>query len=117
MQSDYLEHYGVKGMKWGVRKRRKPSRSVSKDYFEARSLSKKRPSELSNEQLRQLNKRLQLEQEYKRLNPSLVLKGVKTAGAIAGVIGTIGTIYGATNSPWFKAGKAFVQANVIRRGR
>lgn len=117
MQSDYLEHYGVKGMKWGVRKKRKVSREVSKDYSEAKKLSKKRPSELSNEQLRQLNKRLQLEQEYKRLNPSLASRGVKTAGAIAGTIGTIGTIYSAMNSPWFKAGKAFVQANVIHRGR
>lgn len=48
-----LYHFGVKGMKWGVRKDRKRSvsskrsRSDNKDYTESRDLLKKSPNKLS----------------------------------------------------------------------
>lgn len=116
-QDNFLQHYGVKGMKWGVRKKRtrKRKRSYSKDYSESRRLKKRRVSELSNEQLRTLNKRMKLEEEYKRLNPSAVKRGLKVAGTIAGTLGTVGAIYGAMNSPWFKAGQSAVMYNIRKK--
>lgn len=80
-----LYHFGVKGMKWGVRRKRKPS----SDYKESRKIKKKHVSEMSNEELKKLNKRMDLEQNYHRLNPSAVQRGMKFVGAVAGATGTI----------------------------
>lgn len=49
-----LEHYGVLGMKWGIRKQRKPTRKV------ARLAAKKMP----DEQLRMKINRMNLENQY-----------------------------------------------------
>lgn len=76
-----LYHFGVKGMKWGVRKDRKRSisskrsRSGSKDYTESRDLLKKSPNKLSNAELRKINERLNLEQQYSNLTTSQKKKG------------------------------------------
>lgn len=76
-----LYHFGVKGMKWGVRKDRKRSvsskrsRSDSKDYTESRDLLKKSPNKLSNAELRKINERLNLEQQYSNLTTSQKQKG------------------------------------------
>lgn len=58
----YLEHYGVKGMHWGVT-RKKPAD----------------PRSMSDEELHTVIKRMRLEQEYKRLTtrPSSVQRGLK----------------------------------------
>lgn len=56
----FLEHHGVKGQKWGVR-RKGPSSSSSPAH---------QVSKLTNEQLREAVNRMQLEQQYKNLlNP------------------------------------------------
>ena len=68
-----LYHFGIKGMKWGVRRDRKrsvqtkQSKSDSSDYRESRDLLKKSPNQLSNAQLRKMNERLNLEQQYSNL--------------------------------------------------
>lgn len=86
-----LYHYGVLGMKWGVRKARrgsaskapKPSKSEkrearinskakknnwSDDAKSAALLKGKKPSQMSNAELKKLNERLQLEKTYSQLN-------------------------------------------------
>lgn len=136
-----LYHYGVKGMKWGIIRKRnnearkagerarketiakrtdkglgsfrrvnnaaksakkqaiksslkssrasKPQKNYSQDYKESREIKKKHVSEMSNEELKKLNKRMNLEQDYKRLNPNYVQRGLKFAGAVVGATGTI----------------------------
>lgn len=73
---DYLEHFGVKGMKWGVRRgktiagRRKagtPSVKPSEDAQRHRTNRKKHVAQLSDKELKDLANRLQNEQNLARL--------------------------------------------------
>lgn len=101
-----LKHYGVLGMKWGKRKADNSAsvvrRPKSSDHVEAVALKKKRPSELSNAELRRLNDRMNLEQNYARLmanNPSKFSKGAKITQDI---LKTAGQAYNTYNSPLVK---------------
>jgi len=67
MPAGIIQHYGIKGMKWGVRRKRPPN---SKDYEESRSLAKLGAPRLTTAQLAAVNKRLNLEQNFKRMNPT-----------------------------------------------
>lgn len=63
-----LQHWGIMGMKWGVR--RAGSRQAgppSADWQKVSGLKKKRISEMSNEELKALTSRMQLEKQYKDL--------------------------------------------------
>lgn len=75
-----LYHYGILGQKWGVRrfqnkdgtrtpagKRREKAFAKSEDHVKSRDFKSKAPGGLSNEELKKLNERLQLEETYKRL--------------------------------------------------
>lgn len=69
---DFLEHYGVKGMKWGVRRDR-PSVPSSADAATASRLQGQvklgGTQSLSNQELQTLVNRMNLESQYTRLNP------------------------------------------------
>jgi hypothetical protein len=71
-----LSHVGVMGMRWGVRRGRSGRRSRpsnqkhgtdSEDHRKAEALKGKRTRELSDEQLKTLTKRFQLEKQFKEL--------------------------------------------------
>lgn len=101
---DILEHVGVKGMKWGIRKsesavtvsdRRKKlktsggaGRPAHPDAVRARTLGqvgkKSGLKALSNEQLQSYSHRLQLEQNVKRLNYNEMNPGKKFVATILG---------------------------------
>jgi hypothetical protein len=70
---DYLEHFGVKGMKWGVRRASEPGFAVSDDARKAAraaGVAKKQGTKvLSNEDLQRLVTRMNLEQQYNKLKP------------------------------------------------
>lgn len=73
-----LTHYGVLGMKWGRRRGRTTSVSnPSSDHTKAKQLKTKKMSEMSNDELRTLTQRLQLEKQYKDLNVTPKAKGKK----------------------------------------
>lgn len=75
MNNNEMYHWGIKGMKWGVRKKRVSSENESDDHKQAQTLQKKHISEMSNKELETLNRRLQLEQTYANLNSKPVSKG------------------------------------------
>ena len=104
--SNELYHYGVLGMRWGVQKNRSNNSSSSKnkrstvhdDYKEAHS--KKNVKSMSDNELRKRINRIQMEQQYSKLNPSKVDKGkqyingiVKAGTTVAAVTTTGLTIY------------------------
>ena len=60
-----LTHYGVPGMKWGVRKQKPHSDSIIK-----RPRTKKGIRQMSNKEMQRSINRLQLESNYKRLRTS-----------------------------------------------
>ena len=81
---DDIEHFGVKGMKWGVRKKRKSSRrpdrkNASDDYRRSAELSRKPMHELSNKELQDLNYRYNLERQYAQYTKKPLTRGQKFA--------------------------------------
>lgn len=89
-----LKHYGVLGMKWGVRKarpsggKRTKARSILKktqkkkadEYEKSRAIMKKSLSELTSEELKFATQRLRTEQEYRQVNPTLAARAAKVIG-------------------------------------
>ena len=114
-----LSHHGIKGMKWGVRRfqdkagrltpegRKRARENWSDDAKTADSLKKKSVHEMSNAELKKLNERTRLEQEYSRLNPNAVKKGWGYVAGAAGVMGTAIAVYNNSNT-LVKAGKNVV---------
>lgn len=74
--SNILKHYGVKGMKWGVRRRSKQTSPNSADATRVGALkstvkTQKTTGHLSNAELRDAIERMRLEVEFSRLSGGL----------------------------------------------
>lgn len=83
---EFLSHHGIKGMKWGRRKQKTPIRT-SADHRKLQALKANRTSQLTNNQLKSANERLNLEANFRRMNPKAQLghEKVKKYLALAGV--------------------------------
>ena len=96
--SNDLYHYGVPGMKWGVRRAdikaqrvdtRAKKRGWSDDATEVAKIRTKKVSQMSNNELNKVNNRKNLERQYSTLNPNAIKKGLAIAGATAAALGTV----------------------------
>lgn len=109
MAYNELYHYGVKGMKWGVRKTpvrsgrtTSKSKNTKKSFFgfkkkeatakpkpkttkkeEISEPKKKSVKDMSDSELREAINRLRLEEEYNRLNPKQVSTGKSFVDRVA----------------------------------
>lgn len=95
MERSELKHWGIKGMKWGVRRYQNKdgsltpagkkrysdgstsSSSTSKSSQTSQQPKKKTVSEMSDQEIRDAINRLRLEQDYTKLNPEKVSRGKK----------------------------------------
>ena len=94
---EVLAHYGVKGMKWGVRKRR----AIAKTHAH-QGKKNKSPSHFSDEELKLLVARMKLEQDYHNLTKKPDTKGKKFAQDMLVMTGQM-VIKGAVKSAIDKA--------------
>jgi hypothetical protein len=89
MANKVIKHYGILGQKWGRRRfqnedgTRTPAgkkrqgeerKQISEDYVKSRSDKRKGPEGLTNDELKKLNERLRLEDDYKKLTAEKITK-------------------------------------------
>lgn len=101
MYNDEIYHYGIKGMKWGIRRKRK---KITKDDYHQdykKAHDKESVKTMSDNDLRNKLNRLRMEKEYKKLSRESTRKGsefvnnvIKTGTTIATLTTTALTIYG-----------------------
>lgn len=77
MSHSELMHFGVKGMKWGVRKKR------IKDAKKWTSKKQAKIDGMSDDQLRRINNRIRLEKEYRQLTQTRMERYRNKAGKAA----------------------------------
>lgn len=107
---DVLAHFGVKGMKWGIRKDKSISKVASPDAARAKTtqdLIKRHGTQaVDNKELQHLVTRMNLERQYNGLvgkDSSQVKKGYKFAKELLGVAKTAQDAYNLVNGPMAKA--------------
>ncbi len=116
---EFLEHFGIPGMKWGRRK----SASVKTSSDHKKIIEphlKKKPEELTNKQLKAFNDRANMAQNFNRLaippKKSTLDKGHNEVKKLLLLAGTAGAVYKLYHSPEGKAARAFGET-VLKRQR
>ena len=95
---ELLYHFGIPGMKWGKRNRSSNVPS-SEDHINKTKLQKKPLKSMSNMELRKLNERLQLEKQYKDLNPKDINKGLNFVKKVTAAGTTLASLYALSKTP------------------
>lgn len=119
-REQYLMHYGVLGMKWGIRRKRKSSevsRSSGKKVKETSVVQNNQNGQqtkrrMSNDELAARVKRLRLEAEYARLvkettpgTVSKIDKAINTVSTISKMTRTAIDLYNTLNAAYDVASK------------
>lgn len=100
-----LYHYGVPGMRWGVRRKRNSGGRIkgksqgSSDYQKTRKLKRRGSKNLSTQELKELTQRLQLERQYKDLSPGQITRGLNVVKSITAAGTTVASLYALSKTP------------------
>jgi len=127
---DFLFHFGVKGMKWGVRrdssgraqlgaaprrahakrvaavKKATTKKPIAEEHQKLLKTKKARAKHLSDSEIKAAIGRMNLERQYNQLNPNTIGKGYKVAIAALAVGTTINSAVAFSKSP---AGQAVIE--------
>jgi len=107
-----LAHFGILGMKWGVRRKtgsnglvsnRGPAAKGSEDYIKSREVKAKGYKNLSTKELQDLTKRMQLEKSLRELTVNDYTRGMDAAKAVLAVGTTAASIYALSTTPMGQA--------------
>ena len=102
MPNDYLQHHGIKGMKWGVRRTEAQLARVrgkakkenwSEDAKSVGEIRTKSVKQMSNAEIRKVNERMDLVRRYSQLNPGVIKKGSMKVAAATGIMATALAFY------------------------
>lgn len=96
---EFLAHYGVKGQRWGVRRRQS---QANRDHATNRKLAA-----MSDAELQKTVNRIRMEKQYKDLEKSKIKKGHDTAKTILAVGATVNAAIAFSKSP---AGKVIASS-------
>lgn len=117
--SDYISHFGVKGMKWGIRRYQNRDGSLtpegrkrygrSEDSEKVQELRKKPISAMSNQELETVIRRMNLERQYRDLKSSEINSGKKKAKEVLDYANTASQFYNLYSSPMGKATKSAIK--------
>jgi hypothetical protein len=104
-----LSHSGILGMHWGQRRTTSKNRlrtvlaQPSADHKETRTLmNTKLKKSMTNEQLKKINTRLELEKKYSDLKPSAIKNGTKRMKTIVEAGTTLAALYAFSQSEFGK---------------
>ena len=82
-QEDHLEHHGIKGQKWGIRRFQNYDGTLKRKKPESSTWKSKDAGNLSDDELNRRNSRLQREQQYREMTRSKGQKFLKGLGKAA----------------------------------
>jgi len=115
-----LMHFGVLGMKWGVRRQRGPDGTVksggsqgSGDYQKSRKMLKRGAKNLSNKEMKELTNRLNLEKQLRDLNPGSYKQGMNFAKTAIATSATLSSLYAISQTPLAKKVQAAVDSRLL----
>lgn len=99
---EFLDHHGVKGMKWGVRKRRNESKR-GKTFGGGGKKKADVPDvkDIPDKELQQIVNRMNMERQFKSLTrtPNAFEKTTKTVGTVLAVGATVNSAIAFSKSP------------------
>lgn len=80
---EFIAHYGIKGMKWGIRRKRNPKTG----RVGGKKTKKRKVSDIPDDELRAKVKRMNMEKQYRDLkrqerDQKVVRRGAKAVGSI-----------------------------------
>jgi hypothetical protein len=120
---EFFEHVGVMGMRWGKRGGKTTTTTTrtttttslhapSSDHQVAQGLKKKKLQSMSNDEIKTLNSRLQLEIAYKSLTKSATTlsKGESFVKKTLALAATAQGVYALANSPMIKAAEKVISS-------
>lgn len=117
--SEYISHFGIKGMRWGIRRYQNKDGSLtqegkrryskSEDAEEVERIRKKKISEMSNKELETAVRRMNLERQYKDLRSNEISNGKRKAKEVLDYANTASQFYNLYNSPMGKAAKSAIK--------
>lgn len=95
---DVLQHFGVKGMRWGVRRKtgsvdKSPSDDAASASRAKMKIRKGGIETLSNKELQSLVTRMNLEQQFSRMSQDQISKGANTVRNLLSTAKTLQEAY------------------------